>query len=82
LTPADLDAIRARLEPAVEMLRADGFELEVHADDSALQVSVLATDAACDECLVPKDVFASILRGMLGPDPGGAPLVITYPTDS
>ncbi len=77
-----LDAYQHALEPMTAMLAADGYALALAAPaDGRLAVTVVATADACEECLVPKEIFASITGKYLA-DKGLRPaLESVYPTD-
>ena len=77
----DLAEARERLQPAVEMLQADGYDLDISQVGDALRLAVVATEAACEECLVTKDIFVGVVESMLAPAGGGPQLVIVYPAD-
>ncbi len=71
------------LAPLAEALEADGYELiaEQTADRSA-RVEVRATPDACADCLVPREVFAGILRTRLGDTLTGSwDVDVGYPAD-
>jgi hypothetical protein len=79
-TPEDLRTALSRMR---DMLRVDGYDLDVDvaAGQVALQVRVI--DDACMDCLIPKDLFATMAATML--NDGGVhvsvdDLVVTYPT--
>ena len=73
--------IEEALEPFATALRADGYELRAAATgDHAVGVEVVATADACADCLVPQDVFASIIRTRLAQVLDGAWTVeVSYP---
>jgi Fe-S cluster biogenesis protein NfuA len=54
------------------MLRADGYEMVVQVGEGEVAVSVVATDGACEECLVPSDLMTEIIRDSLGEGSGGS----------
>lgn len=82
----------ARSEPAEalsslsETLALDGYRLDVEVvappgagEPGRVRLAVSAGEGACEECLVPEDVFAAIASDSLGPSwavevryPGGA----------
>jgi hypothetical protein len=61
-------------------LAADGYELDVAEDGDRVRVTIIATDQACADCLVPKDLMRGILAQALGVPPDGIDL--TYPIDT
>jgi hypothetical protein len=66
------------------MLRADGSELEVGVEGGRVGLTVKATPEACADCLVPKELFASMAVSMLGE--GNIPVTaadisVKYPVD-
>jgi hypothetical protein len=69
------------LQPLVETLEADGYQLRVEETQSRLNLIVTATADACAECLVPKTVFQNMATMAL--KEGGVALErelqITYP---
>lgn len=57
-----LDTIATLLHPMVDVLRADGYDLEVRwAPHSELLVSVTAGPDACADCLVPSSMFRDMV---------------------
>lgn len=78
----DVEDVRAAVEPLASMLGADGYELVAAVDDSLLRVAVVAGPDACPTCLVPIDLFESMVRERLrsaGLDPALGSLTIEYP---
>jgi hypothetical protein len=61
-------------------LAADGYEMDVAEDGDRVRVTIIATDQACADCLVPKDLMRSILGDTLGVPPDSIDL--TYPLES
>jgi hypothetical protein len=55
----ELDAALADLRTQLER---DGFTAEWEVTDDVVGFRVVATDAACDECLVPKVVMEAMLH--------------------
>ena len=54
-------SLRAMLEP-------DGYDLVVaRQHDDVVDLQVVAGSAACEDCLVPKEVFAQIVSQHLSP---------------
>ena len=60
-------------------LEADGYHLAIEELDSRLAVTITAGPDACEDCLVPKDVFRGIAANHLGIE--GDLIDITYPVD-
>jgi hypothetical protein len=54
-----------------DMLRADGYDLVVQADHESVKISVVATESACAECLVPSELMTEIIRDSLVEGSGG-----------
>ena len=78
--PFDMDQVRERLQPAFDILHADGYDLHVGEGDGVLELTIVAGPSACAECLVPEPLMTSLLQDML--DPSGQappPLRLTYP---
>jgi hypothetical protein len=49
------------LSPLSQALAADGYELGVELIDThAVRLDIKATESACEECLVPKQLFAAM----------------------
>jgi hypothetical protein len=70
-------------ERAVELrssLAADGYELDIAESGDRVSVTITATEQACADCLVPKDLMRGILGKTLGVDRDAIDL--TYPADS
>jgi hypothetical protein len=61
-------------------LAADGYELDVAEGGGRVRVTITATDQACADCLVPKDLMRGILAQALGVPQDSIDL--TYPIDS
>ena len=61
------------------MLAADGYELAVEENGHRVALTVSPGPEACEDCLVPKDVFRGIAAHQLGVD--GELIDITYPVD-
>jgi hypothetical protein len=77
------DEVGSMLVPIRDMLRADGYEMAVSMQDGAVAVSVIATETACAECLVPNDLMTDIVRDTLIEGTGGAfdgPVLVTQPS--
>lgn len=61
------------------MLAADGYNLAVEENGPRVALTVSPGPDACEDCLVPKDVFRGIASSQLGID--GDLIDITYPVD-
>jgi hypothetical protein len=69
-------------ERAVELrssLAADGYEMDIAESGDRVSVTITATEQACADCLVPKDLMRGILGKTLGVDRDAIDL--TYPSD-
>jgi hypothetical protein len=69
-------------ERAVELrssLAADGYEMDIAESGDRVSVTIIATEQACADCLVPKDLMRGILGKTLGVDRDAIDL--TYPAD-
>ena len=84
MVTATADAVASALGAMRTMLRADGYDLHVQVEDGTIGLTVRATPEACAECLVPKELFASMAVGMLGDGgiaAGLADVRVRYPLD-
>ena len=61
------------------MLAADGYQLAVEENGHRVALTVSPGPDACEDCLVPKDVFRGIAAHQLGIDSGL--IDIAYPVD-
>jgi hypothetical protein len=68
-----------RMADIAAMLAADGYVLAVREDGERVALTVSPGPDACEDCLVPKDVFRGIAAHQLGLE--GAQIDITYPAD-
>lgn len=76
----DLTSTQEALKNVNEMLTADGYGLKISGiTDAELNLEVVAGPDACADCLVPKDIFASIVQDAL-PEP--LTVNLTYPAES
>jgi hypothetical protein len=76
----DAGEARRALEPMREMLAADGYDLRLEeASATSVRLRVVAGPEACDDCLVPKEVFAGIVRDRLPAEV--AEVIVRYPSD-
>lgn len=62
-----------------DMLAADGYNLAVEENGHRVALTVSPGADACEDCLVPKDVFRGIASAQLGVE--GDLIDITYPVD-
>ena len=60
MTP-DLAAVSRAISATREGLEASGYAIECSERGGRLVFTIRATEGACEECLVPKPVFTSIL---------------------
>ena len=64
---AGLVSARSALGPFSGGLAADGYSLEVtRSDYGGLRVEIVAGPDACEDCLIPKDMFEGMVRSRLG----------------
>jgi len=79
----DLDAVGAALEPTRKGLDAAGFSLALADQAGRLYLTVIAREAACEDCLVPKALFRQMANDEIR-EAGLAPveLEILYPVDA
>lgn len=49
------------LAPVAEQLRADGFDLRAAVEAGVVDCDVVAGPEACAECLVPKELLATMI---------------------
>lgn len=63
-----------------ETLTADGYLIEVSAQDACARVVITAQEGVCAECLVPKALMLSLLAPILGTEPDS--IELSYPDDS
>lgn len=58
----------ASLERLQAMLQPDGYDLVVEDEsDSVVNLRVVAGEEACEDCLVPKEIFEQIVSNELAP---------------
>jgi hypothetical protein len=60
-------------------LEADGYHLAIDEVDSRISAVITAGPDACEDCLVPKDLFRGMLSHEIGVEPGQ--IDVTYPVD-
>ena len=76
----DLDAVNRAISATREGLDASGYAIECAEREGKLLFTIRAMEGACEECLVPKPVFASILGRELAEGGIDAPAFeIAYP---
>ena len=68
-----------RMADIATMLAADGYDLAVEESGHRVALTVSPGPDACEDCLVPKDVFRGIASHQLGID--GDLIDISYPVD-
>ncbi|HEY0935578.1 MAG TPA: hypothetical protein VGD91_17760 [Trebonia sp.] len=68
-----------QMSDIASMLAADGYNLAVAENGSRVALTVSPGPDACEDCLVPKDVFRGIASHQLGIE--GDRIDITYPVD-
>jgi hypothetical protein len=68
-----------RMADIATMLAADGYNLAVEESGPRVALTVSPGPDACEDCLVPKDVFRGIAANQLGIE--GDLIDITYPVD-
>ena len=68
-----------RMADIATMLAADGYNLAVEEHGQRVALTVSPGPDACEDCLVPKDVFRGIAANQLGIE--GDLIDITYPVD-
>jgi hypothetical protein len=80
---SDVHQVAGALAEIRTALQADGYDLMLTADDSGrITLEVKAGPNACADCLIPKDVFVSIVAHAIGDGTGQAgerDLSIIYP---
>ena len=77
-------AIDAAVRELSTMFEPDGFRLESREDGERVELRVVPTDAACADCLVPKQVMQTIMLNVFdqhGAGIGASDLVLIYPSD-
>jgi hypothetical protein len=68
-----------RMQDIASMLAADGYNLAVEETGHRVTLTVSPGPEACEDCLVPKDVFRGIAAHQLGIE--GDLIDIAYPAD-
>ena len=70
---------QAQLEDFRKTMAADDYHLEVDVTGDAADVRIKAGPSACEECLVPKSMMATMLAPVLGVPADR--IALTYPTE-
>lgn len=80
----DEDEVRAAVRHLADALAADGYELVVRAGTGAPTFVVTARSDSCEDCLVPRELMASMLIEELerANIPVERPLQLTYPGEA
>lgn len=76
--------LNGALQPMRTQLAADGYELTADLEaDRVLELRVVAGADACEECLVPKDLFASMVSDQLASSGVSVDEIkVAYPADA
>lgn len=53
------------LEPVVQTLAADGYEVDLTIDSGSVRFQITAGHGACEDCLSPPAVLTPIIRRLL-----------------
>lgn len=79
----DDKTVKDRLNVLRDTLGVDGYELIVEVlDDQRVRAQIIATDDACADCLVPRDIMAAMLTDAVLAGGGGlAEFEVQYPGD-
>jgi Fe-S cluster biogenesis protein NfuA len=83
VTSLTQEGVKVLLTQIRDMLRADGYEMAVRVTQEEVTVSVVATEEACAECLVPADLMSEIIRDSLNDGTDGTfrgQVSIEYPS--
>ena len=76
------DETLQRLDEVRETLRADGYDLRVDGlAGGRLDLTILALEDACEECLVPKAIMRQVIADSLR-DPAIAEINLHYPNEA
>lgn len=71
------------LQPIRDGLNADGYDLTVTSvGDASIEVTVSAREDACEDCLVPRELFADMVRAELAETIGISDIEVVYPADA
>jgi hypothetical protein len=79
-----IESPAAALQPLADALGADGYEFGVEVlSPNAIRIDVRATENACEECLVPKELLADMAAHRLSEVSGEQwKIDVTYPADA
>ena len=80
-----LSTVVAALDPLSQALAADGYAMECSQEKESTLVQIIATSAACEDCLVPQDLMLRMILSQLEALATPAELtqvVLRYPTKS
>ena len=79
----DIESVVSALHPFSSGLEADGYSLQVGLEDAdGLYVEIVAGPDACEDCLIPKEMFTSMIVSTL--DSKGLAfeqVTLVYPND-
>ena len=80
MSSVDLSAIEAALEPLKGGFEADGYALKVlPAQGDSITIAVEALEDACEECLVPENLFRRMIDSALAALPESPSYQVRYP---
>jgi hypothetical protein len=75
-----METIEDALDPFRQSLAADGYGLRVDAVEAGvLRLSIVSQAGACEECLVPKGLMATMIRDTISQEHGIREIELTYP---
>lgn len=79
----DIEAAETALTPFSSGLAADGYTMEVSQSGSGgLRLEIVAGSDACEECLIPKEMFVGMLAARLNSEGVEfSDLSLVYPDD-
>lgn len=79
----DVTSAVSALKPFASGLAADGYALEVsRLDGDGLRVEIAAGPDACEDCLIPREMFTGMLSSRLNSEGVEfSDLVLVYPGD-
>lgn len=76
-----VSAVEEALAVITAALHTDGYDLHVKQAADRLIVSIEALEGACEECLSPPSVLASVMSTALGGLYAADEIDIAYPTE-